>query len=279
MKYLSVNEEAKLDFSYAVLKKAYPDGDDFVLMIGNVIASEELSCNDTGGAAFIPEMKITLKGGGLLSAYSCRRRLLAAKNNTAKDIPEHTLYKSEQPAFIERLSAEESDILAFSRKDNMLMMEINFDKDIQLYRAEFSAAGLSAEWNEFGKKFVPRKLSLTERAAKLKTDIPALIMAIGHKDTPAFAKLLCGAAVCYALSPIDLVPDFIPFIGYLDDMIILPGLIYMAFRLIPPEVLEECRKKAEEMYDKMPKSKWYYAIPTIIIWVIVLVLIISALMK
>lgn len=279
MKYISVNEETKLDMSFAVLKKAYPDGNDLVLIVGNAIATEELSCNDTGGAAFIPEMEMILRDGCLLNAYSCRRKQLSLKNNAPKDIPEHTLYKSELPEFMERISSEEADIFAFSRENGMLTLEINFDDGVQLYRAEFSADEITAQWDEFGRKYIPKKLTLTERAAMLKRDIPALVMAVGHKDTPAFAKILCAAAVCYALSPIDLVPDFIPFIGYLDDIIILPGLIYMAFRLIPDEVLEECREKADRMYDSMPKSKWYYGIPTIIIWVIVLVLIISALLK
>lgn len=279
MKYISVNEESKLDMSFAVLKKVYYEGEDLVLCIENVIASEKLSCNDTGADVFIPETEFILRGGCLLNAYACRRRQLSFKNNAPKDIPEHTLYKSELPEFMERLSSEEADIFYFTRENGMLTLEINFDNGTQLYRSEFSAEEITVQWNEFGRKYIPHKLSLTERAARLKMDIPALVMAMGHKDTPATAKILGAAAVCYALSPIDLVPDFIPFIGYIDDIFILPGLIYMAFRLIPAEVLDECREKAAAMYDSMPKSKWYYAVPTVMIWVIVLVLIISALIK
>ncbi len=61
--------------------------------------------------------------------------------------------------------------------------------------------------------------------------------------TPRLTKILLGAAVAYAVSPIDIIPDFIPVLGYLDDLLILPLLIYLAFRSIPPPLLEEHRRK------------------------------------
>lgn len=78
------------------------------------------------------------------------------------------------------------------------------------------------------------------------TEIPAAALAIGHKDTPRLAKIICAVAVGYALSPIDLIPDFVPVIGYIDDIIVLWGLIYMAVRLIPDDVMEECRENHGE---------------------------------
>jgi uncharacterized membrane protein YkvA (DUF1232 family) len=67
-----------------------------------------------------------------------------------------------------------------------------------------------------------------------------------HPQTPRAARLLLGAAIAYAASPIDLIPDFIPVIGYLDDLIILPLLIWAALRLIPQSVITECRQSKEE---------------------------------
>lgn len=61
-----------------------------------------------------------------------------------------------------------------------------------------------------------------------------------HPETPRAARLLLGAAIAYAASPIDLIPDFIPVIGYLDDLLILPLLIWAALRLIPQSVITEC---------------------------------------
>ena len=67
---------------------------------------------------------------------------------------------------------------------------------------------------------------LKERAKKLKTDIPAVVLALKEKRTPWYAKVIAAVIVVYALSPIDLIPDFIPLLGYLDDIIILPALCW-----------------------------------------------------
>lgn len=86
-------------------------------------------------------------------------------------------------------------------------------------------------------------MTLKERAANLKRDIPAVFLALKSKKTPLFAKILAAVTVAYALSPIDLIPDFIPVLGYLDDVLLLPGLVALTLRLIPQEVLAECREK------------------------------------
>ena len=67
-----------------------------------------------------------------------------------------------------------------------------------------------------------------------------------HPLTPRVSKLFLGAAIAYALSPIDLIPDFIPLIGYLDDLIIVPLLIWIAIVFIPPKVIIECRKAEQK---------------------------------
>ena len=66
---------------------------------------------------------------------------------------------------------------------------------------------------------------------------------IAHPETPALARWLAGGALAYLLSPIDLIPDWIPVLGYLDDLLIVPGLLCVALALIPPSVKKECRKK------------------------------------
>lgn len=73
-----------------------------------------------------------------------------------------------------------------------------------------------------------------------------LWFARSHPQTPWYAKAMGGLVLAYALSPIDLIPDFIPLLGYLDDVILLPVLIWLTLRLLPPQVLAESRHQAEQ---------------------------------
>jgi uncharacterized membrane protein YkvA (DUF1232 family) len=81
-------------------------------------------------------------------------------------------------------------------------------------------------------------------ATALRQDAAALWFACRHPGTPLVAKILSMLIVAYALSPIDLIPDFVPVLGYLDELILLPGAIYLAIKLIPADVLAECRRQA-----------------------------------
>ena len=74
-------------------------------------------------------------------------------------------------------------------------------------------------------------MDLKVRAKKLNTDIPALFLALKDDNTPIIAKIFAGITVAYALSPVDLVPDFIPVLGYLDDVILLPMLVALTIKL------------------------------------------------
>ena len=116
-------------------------------------------------------------------------------------------------------------------------------------------------------------MDLKARAKKLKTDIPALFLAIKDNDTPILAKVFAGITVAYALSPIDLVPDFIPVLGYLDDVIILPLLIALTIKYIPKDVLERSREQSEGMWQDGKPKKWYYAIPILAVWFFVFYLV------
>ena len=87
--------------------------------------------------------------------------------------------------------------------------------------------------------------SLKAWASELKRAAVTLWMASRHPGVPRLAKALAFFVVAYALSPIDLIPDFIPVLGYLDDLILLPGLIWLALRMIPPALRAECREQAD----------------------------------
>ncbi len=119
-------------------------------------------------------------------------------------------------------------------------------------------------------------MDLKAKAKKLKTEIPALFISLKDRDTPILAKIFAGITVAYALSPVDLIPDFIPVLGYLDDIILLPMLIAITVKLIPNDVLERNRKNSEGMWKDGKPKKWYYAIPIILIWVLIIVLILKA---
>ena len=117
---------------------------------------------------------------------------------------------------------------------------------------------------------------LKERAKQLKTDIPAVFIALKRKETPVLAKIIATVAVGYALSPIDLIPDFIPVIGFLDDVLILPGLVALVVKLIPAEVFAECREQAADLWADGKPKKWYYALPIVFIWLLLIFIIVKA---
>ena len=119
-------------------------------------------------------------------------------------------------------------------------------------------------------------MNLKERAKKLKTDIPAVFLALKKTETPVLAKICAGATIIYALSPIDLIPDFIPVLGYLDDLIILPALVALTVKLIPHEVFEQCRSESEGLWQGGKPKKWYYALPIAAIWLLILFLVARA---
>lgn len=117
-------------------------------------------------------------------------------------------------------------------------------------------------------------MTLKDRARKLKADIPAVFIALRKRETPLSAKILAAVTVFYALSPIDIIPDFIPVIGLLDDIILLPVLVSITIKLIPEETFAECRKEAEDLWQDGKPKKWYYAIPIALFWLLIIYVII-----
>ncbi len=122
-------------------------------------------------------------------------------------------------------------------------------------------------------------MKLKEKAKQLKTDIPALFLAIKRKETPLTAKALAALTLAYALSPIDLIPDFIPVLGLLDDLIILPAMVFLTVKLIPVNILSECRTAAEHMWAEGKPKKWYFALPIVLVWALVIFLVVRAVFR
>ena len=109
-------------------------------------------------------------------------------------------------------------------------------------------------------------------ANALKLDVLALWFALKHPTMPFLAKAVCFVAVAYALSPIDLIPDFIPVLGYLDDLMIIPALVWLALKLTPTDVLYQVREQAVDwIHSNHSKPKSYVGLFFVmVIWLICL---------
>ncbi|OCR02348.1 hypothetical protein BCD67_20330 [Oscillatoriales cyanobacterium USR001] len=106
---------------------------------------------------------------------------------------------------------------------------------------------------------------LKQLVRKLKQDIYTVYLASIDPRVPWYARFLAICVVAYAFSPIDLIPDFIPILGYLDDLLIVPCGIWLLLKIIPPGILADCREKAAEISERQPKN-WVAAGVIIIIW-------------
>lgn len=106
----------------------------------------------------------------------------------------------------------------------------------------------------------------------LKRETYTLYFAARHKRTPFFAKVLAVCVVGYAFSPIDLIPDFIPVLGLLDDLILIPLGIAFVIRMIPKDVMDECRQKAETEIASDKPTNWFAAFVIIVIWISIILI-------
>lgn len=111
--------------------------------------------------------------------------------------------------------------------------------------------------------------ALKQKAKRLKKEIAALYFAYKDSRTPWQAKGMILITLCYLLSPVDLIPDFIPVLGYLDDLVIIPLLITLSIKLIPKQVMAESRAKAAKTPLSL-KKKWWVAVVFVIIWLAVI---------
>ena len=119
-------------------------------------------------------------------------------------------------------------------------------------------------------------MDLKSRARRIKEDVPAVFLALHRPETPWYAKVLAALAVAYLLSPVDLIPDFIPVLGQLDDLLLVPLLCAGAIHLIPPEVMAQCREASRGLWDKGRPRKWYYALPIVVVWLLLIALVVKA---
>lgn len=110
---------------------------------------------------------------------------------------------------------------------------------------------------------------LKQKAKQLKTEAYSLYLAYKDPRVPWYGKLFIALVVAHTFSPVDLIPDFVPVLGYLDDLIIIPLGIALAVRMVPKEVLDECRLKTKDtMNQKKPKS-WLGPAIVIGIWLLI----------
>lgn len=110
------------------------------------------------------------------------------------------------------------------------------------------------------------------KAKKLKSEVRVLYLAYKDPRTPWYAKAFAVFIIGYALSPIDLIPDFIPVLGYVDDLIIVPAGIALLMKMIPKEVLEEYRAKVQSMPSTGKPKSWIGATIIVLVWLVAIYL-------
>jgi uncharacterized membrane protein YkvA (DUF1232 family) len=115
---------------------------------------------------------------------------------------------------------------------------------------------------------------MRKRARRLKAEIYALYLAYRDPRTPWYARLFAAGVVAYAFSPLDLIPDFIPILGFLDDLILVPLGIVLALRMIPASVMADCRQRAAETLREGRPTNWLAAGAIISIWIVLAALLI-----
>jgi uncharacterized membrane protein YkvA (DUF1232 family) len=106
-----------------------------------------------------------------------------------------------------------------------------------------------------------------QRARRLRAEPFALYLAARHPGTPWYAKLFVAGIVAYAFSPIDLIPDFVPVLGYLDDLTLIPIGIALAIRMVPSSVLAECRARAQEVMSQGKPVNRIAGAVIVVIWI------------
>ena len=118
-----------------------------------------------------------------------------------------------------------------------------------------------------------------QRAKELKVEVYAIYLAYKDPRVPLYARVFAACVVGYAFSPIDLIPDPIPVLGYLDDLVLIPLGVMLAIRMIPPNVLAECREKAREVMQQGKPVNRLAAVIIVVIWLLLGILAILLVIK
>ena len=117
-----------------------------------------------------------------------------------------------------------------------------------------------------------------QRARELKIQIYAIYLAYRDPRVPLYARIFAAGVVGYAFSPIDLIPDPIPILGYLDDLVIVPLGIALALKMIPPDVLAECQEKSRQVMKQGKPVNKIAAVIIVAIWILLAALIVRLLL-
>lgn len=128
------------------------------------------------------------------------------------------------------------------------------------------------EQEEVKESPVTLKQRLRQWARKLKNEVIAIYFVMKHPETPLYAKIFTAIIVGYALSPIDLIPDFIPILGYVDEAILLPLAIALVIKMIPAHILSACREEATTNPPATKPKIWVAAYVIVMLWLVLLYL-------
>jgi len=119
---------------------------------------------------------------------------------------------------------------------------------------------------------------LAGRARAVKRELLALALAVRHPQTPWYARLVVAGCVAYALTPVDFIPDAIPVVGFIDDLIFIPLAVAFAVRFIPAPVLADCRARSRELEARAPRlsmpawlaigAAWFAAVALMALWTV-----------
>lgn len=117
---------------------------------------------------------------------------------------------------------------------------------------------------------------LRKRARGLKQEVYALYLAARDPRTPWHARALASLVAAYALSPLDLIPDFVPVLGHLDDLVIVPLGVFIALKMVPPQVMADARKRSEELLSQGKPISLAGAVLVIAFWLLVIAVVLRS---